>query len=163
MMDFSMVKSISITEGTVQKITAGDTVLWQQGPGYTNLLPRAVDGDGNPYNGGLGYKTGYRVNSSYQEVAQTGMCCTGFIPVRNADVVRVKNITVAGTAGGYILHYDADKNGIAPGGASTLLKDPVNGVYTFTPVDRSALAYIRISIGAIDDNTIITVNEEIPA
>ena len=163
MMDFSTVKAITIPEGAVRKITTGDTALWQQGPGYTNRLPLAVDADGNPYNGGLGYKTGYRVNSSYQEVAQTGMCCTGFIPVCNGDVIRVKNITVAGTAGGYILHYDADKKGIAPGGASTLLTDPVNGVYTFTPLERSTLAYIRISIGVIDDTTIITVNEEIPS
>lgn len=45
MMDFSTVKSITIPEGSVKKITAGDIVLWQQEPDDANLLPLSADED----------------------------------------------------------------------------------------------------------------------
>ena len=164
MTDFSVVKDIIIPEGRVQQITSGDTLLWKCGPDYTNLLSLATDAQGDPYNNGLGFKTGYRINSSRVEIEKEGMCCTGFMPVSANDVVRIKNITVAGTSGGYIMYFGSDRQTYhgfdAP---STTLINPENGVYTFTTKNNTAIAYMRISIGTIDETTIITANEEIPS
>lgn len=61
-MDFSNVKSITIPEGKVKRILSGSTVLWQSG--YTNLVPLSTEADDKTiYNGGLGYKNGYRIRS----------------------------------------------------------------------------------------------------
>ena len=59
---------------------------------YTNQIPLSVDADGSIYNG-IGYKEGYRLSSSGAEKENTGYIhgtiCTGFIPVKQGDVVRI--------------------------------------------------------------------------
>lgn len=159
------------------------------GGDYTNILPLAVNADGTPYvgnNGEDGYKTGYRLNSSKAEVTQDGMCCTGFMPITTNGAwygtLRMKNITVDGTKGGYIYAYDSGRTtgrGSSSVFATTLKNnyDANTGVYTlvignpnnadgvelddsgFMELDRAS--YLRISIGNINENTIITWNEEI--
>ena len=161
------------------------------GGDYTNILHLAVNADGTPYvgnNGEKGYKTDTRLNSSKAEVEQSGMCCTGFMPIPTTSIgygtLRFKNITVDGTKGGYILAFGSDRS-TGKGTSSTFataLKnkhDAATGVYTFV-IGNSELAanagvtlddssftsittasYLRISIGNINENTIITWNEEI--
>lgn len=58
---------------------------------YTNRLPLSVDSNGNPYNGGKGWKADTRLNSSGVEASYTGIECTGFIPVKRGDIIRFKN------------------------------------------------------------------------
>lgn len=153
----------------------------ETGASYTNVLPTAINADGTPYvgtNGEKGYKTGHRINSSRVEKEAENRCCTGFIPVKNTDVVRVKNIYAPtdGNANGYIHFYGSDfttSTGMAYEGNLGEGWLIFNGekTFEFTPSEIGALtsglnatdstAYMRISTGLIDDTSIITVNEEI--
>lgn len=65
-------------------------------PTYTNVLPLAINSDGTPYNGGQGWKTGTRLNSSGAESTSsaTDVEVTGFIPVKSGDVIYLKNVTM---------------------------------------------------------------------
>lgn len=155
-------------------------------PAYTNLLPLAINADGTPYvgtNGEKGYKTGYRINSSRAEVQAAGRCCTGFIPVKYNDKVRVKNIykPTDGNINGYVHFYGSDPSTGLPSTTNTGMVyegNASNSSYLFTgdvvefvPAEVASLvggtnakgstAYMRISTGIINKNSIVTVNEEI--
>lgn len=73
-----------------------------------NMLTQAIDSTGALYNGGKGYKTGYRINSGGVEGAYSGYSVTGFIPVSSGAKITVKNIPLDTTANGqyYIAFYD---------------------------------------------------------
>lgn len=144
-------------------------------PSYTNLLPQAVDADGSPYNGGTGYKAGYKMStSSGNESATSGAYCSGFMPVNDIyDRIRVKNITLSDAANvNNFVFYDASKTKIAgstsngtAGAFHVYVIDEGNGVYHTDPsaylsADKS-IAFFRFSCGGISDATIVTVNEEI--
>ena len=130
--------------------------------GYTNQIPLSTDKDGNPYNNGLGYKTGTRINSSANEVAIDGMCCTGFIPLtgKAGDVIRIKNVTYAGTAAVYLICFNHNGTPSETFIQSDLETATVDGVTTIT-TSKDYLISMRLSCGVIDDTSIITVNEEI--
>jgi hypothetical protein len=131
--------------------------------GYTNQIPLSTDANGNDYvgtNGEDGYKVGYRLNSSGNEVAQTGMCCTGFIPYTRLANIQVKNITPIGTSTAYVNTYDASKKFKLCNTFAEIFTDDGNGVYSGS-IDTSA-SYIRLSVGVIDTTSILTINEEIP-
>lgn len=130
---------------------------------YTNLLRKATDISGSPYNGGLGYKNGYRVSSNNIEKIAAGYDCTGYFPISNNTVVRIKNIerltdsnrlcTIvllnAENKVTRILYGDEyDPNG--------------NGVYTIdlTQVGYGAVRFRFTAIG-INAETIVTAGEEI--
>ena len=144
-------------------------------PTYKNLLPSAIDTDGSSYNGGKGYKSGYKIStSSGSESATTGAYCSGFMPISSIyDVIRVKNVTLSDAANvNNFAFYDANKtkidansylNGTA--GAFHISVDEVNGCYEAEasqvyPVGTN-VAFFRFSCGGITDDTIVTVNEEI--
>lgn len=155
----------------------------ESAPTYTNILPLAVNADGTPYvglNGEKGYKTGWRLNSSKAEVEESGMCCTGFMPITpgSTGVLRLKNITPIGTQGGYLFAFGSDRS--TGKGSSSSISSALNnnliastGVYELVITDDNSTSeisgfnalstayYIRLSIGAINENTIITWNEEI--
>lgn len=130
--------------------------------GYTNQIPLSTDADGNPYNNGLGYKTGTRLNSSLNEVAISGMCCTGFIPLSGeaGDVIRIKNVTYAGTATVYLTCFNRNGTASKTYMQSDLESATVDGVTTIT-ITQNGLYSMRLSCGVIDDTSIITINEEI--
>ena len=166
-MNFADVKAITIPEGVVNKITAAGKVIWEKvtAPTYTNVLPLAIDTDGTPYNGGLGYKTGWRINSSNVEKESAYHCLTGYIPVKLGDVIRLKNVALSIPGSGYVVGYDssfASGHGLI---YESKLTDAGNGVFTITVSTASgfstAVAYVRFSIGTIDSTSIITINEEI--
>ena len=145
----------SVTGAVVITATAVKT-------GYTNQIPLSTDKDGNPYNNGLGYKTGTRLNSSSNEVAISGMCCTGYIPLtgKSGDVIRIKNVTYKGTSSVYLICYNANLVGSKTYVQSNLEAATVDGVTTIT-TSQNSLYSMRLSCGVIDDTSIITVNEEI--
>ena len=129
---------------------------------YTNQIPLSTDSDGTAYNGGVGYKTGTRINSSYEEASASNMCCTGFIPVRAGDVIRIKNVTMAGGSTPYGILYDASYAGKQTYAQSAMESATVNGVTTLTVTDGTdTIRFFRLSVGVINDTSIITVNEEI--
>lgn len=158
----------------------------QGGVSYTNQLPLAIASDKTPYNGGQGWKTGYRLNSSGAETALDGMEVTGFIPAKYGDTVYLQNIgwnvnsTSVGQLGQvYIWAYDSNFNYIgyclASGytnmgadrytidASGNLKQFTVNGTffYTIKQGNINNAAYIRLNCQDINANSIITVNEPI--
>lgn len=142
-----------------------------------NQIPISTDADGNLFNGGQGWKTDYRLSlSSGNETAASGYECTGFIPVKYGDVIRIKNIDVTNENSTNIVSYDSSKTAIK--GATTINGTTLynlfvehgteeNGVYTATLTSgvtgafTSDLAYIRIGSKSITDESILTINQEI--
>lgn len=87
---FSNLKALTIPEGEVTKITSGGVTLWEKPPTMKNWVKYSTESDGTTiYNGGLGYKYGYRVRSGGAEAAQAYRTCTGFIPVKPLSVIRI--------------------------------------------------------------------------
>lgn len=176
--------AVTVTNGVINIASVtGDIVITAvaeaRGPAYTNLLPLAVDANGNDYvgtNGEDGYKTGYKLSSSKgTESAQSGACVSGYIPIADiADRIRIKNITVSSSASiNNITFHSSDKTRLygTAGAAGVLFGAGItadeNGVYSFAPskwLDREtypSLGFFRFSCGGITDETIVTVNEEI--
>ena len=157
-------------------------------PGYTNMLLLAVDENGDPYNGGQGWKANTRLSSSGAESTSsaTGMECTGFIPFKKGDVIRFRNITMnknsANTTRCYFNQYDENKAMLktqivsafytAIKNGEVLVDDEDNIIQIDTgdmgdenssaeyPIYTNA-AYFRISADEINADSIITINQEI--
>ena len=163
-----------------------DTPDVPSGPSYTNQLAIATDEDGSIYNG-VGYLNGYRLNSSGNvvEYGTYPSSVTGFIPIKQGDVVRFKNAVLqkASTQSGSCnsVFYDADKNQLLK---TTVYADTnwdavfnvdtqfdENNIMTqFTVattrsehVDKfPKIAYMRLTLTDVcTEDSVITVNEEI--
>lgn len=157
---------------TIASVT-GDIVITASAKApATNLIPLSTTTIGGTelYNGGLGYKTGTRINSSSVEVAIDGMCCTGYINVPESvlgstHTIRIKNVTIAGPSTVYLIGFvvsSSSASGYMAGETFTsanLVADD-NGVITITNTKAAVVAW-RLSCGVIDGTSIITINEEI--
>ena len=172
------VNYIRISAPLADGYTADDVIITineeivDDAPTYNNLLPLAVNADGTPYEGGKGYKSGYKMSTtSGNESATTGAYCSGFMPITNVhDVIRVKNVTLSDSANiNNFVFYDANKtkiytntcNGTA--GAFHVSVRVKDGYYEVMPYYYGAAtpAFFRFSCGGITDETVVTVNEEI--
>lgn len=142
---------------------------------YTNQIPLAIDASDNPFNGGQGWKTGYRLSASGgSETAADGYECTGFIPAKIGDVLRVKNIDLTAENATNIVFYDGSKtpiicNGTNKGTTLALFfsTSEGDGVSSGT-IGSSAnltfstdVAFIRIGSQSITADSILTINEPI--
>lgn len=176
--NFSGVKSVTIPEGSVKKITANGVVLWEK-KGFTNLVPLSTEADGKTiYNGGLGYKSGYRIRSGGAEAASNSSC-TGFMPVQPLSIVRVAGCVKTASTNTAINVADSTLTNIGQmvgnaGGGYGIMQDTANRPYNIAsvvqkdnywewvvpPDDR--IAYIRVT-GETSDGSklIVTVDEEI--
>lgn len=76
MIDFSGIKKLTIGGVELKLLFINGVQVWKSGP--TNLVPTAIDTDGSIYNG-VGYKAGYRYNSSGNIVAYPQTTMTGFM------------------------------------------------------------------------------------
>lgn len=162
-------------------ITANATVP----AAYTNLVPLSINADGTIYNG-IGYKSGYRLNSSGIEKEHAGACVTGYIPCTKGGILRTLGNTGAsvGTTGNYVACYDENfnvlisqvMNYIAANESYWSYEDPDgDGLFLYaldtgntgyadatTELFPAATKYIRISHGNCDGaNLIVTFDEEI--
>ena len=135
-----------------------------------NQIPLSTDTDGNLYNGGQGWKTGYRISgSSGSESAQDDTEVTGFIPVKYGDTVYMQDITDDGThvIGIYTsahamlitANFTAVFGGAVNGGVVSFKVDTTFGNGTLT--ENSGATYLRVSATEITNNSIITVNQPI--
>jgi len=155
------------------------------GPTYTNVLPLAVDTDGQPYNGGKGWKDGYRLNSSAAESQDAAADVTGFIPAKWGDTLYLDGVSMSPNSANpgktYIYVYsstftnlgayfrgDASFSPATTNGGITLhdngmVKSIELGGNTFDNVPNNIenTRYVRISCDQITDESIITVNEPI--
>jgi hypothetical protein len=156
---------------------------------YINMLLKAIASDGTLYNGGQGWKTGYRLNSSAVEKEQANFEVTGFIPVKLNDKVYLKDVgwNVFPSTGDfgvdvgitYVWAYDSNFNYIGynlASGYTNISKDlytidtkgnltefTVNSkfIYQVTQGSLDNVAYIRLCCLDISSNSIITVNQPI--
>ena len=186
-MDFSTLKSLTIPEGEVTKITSGSTVLWEAVT-YKNWVPYSTESDGKTiYNGGLGYKNGYRIRSGGGEGALAWSAHTGFIPVKGGDVVRISGMNYGDGEGHGSAMNVADSSfanigqfsmGSGEYGiftqsayksyAKSSVVEEKTGVWKWiVPPAASGVTYIRVSAAmynqaaADGSKLIVTINEEI--
>lgn len=150
-------------------------------PAYTNVLKSAKDADGTPYNGGQGWKTGYRLNSNGAETAQSNVEVSGYMPCTKNDILRFSNMTFAKSGTGvdynYIALYKSDHTKLLSQKVSLLASKNMASaewdssgnlvkmsVYEYLAAYSSSAstpAYFRISGYDINASSVITVNEEI--
>lgn len=165
-------------------ITIG-TISITPKPNYTNVLPLAINSDGTPYNGGQGWKQGYRINSACEEVGAT-TSVTGFIPATVADKLYIYDMTVARDASNHtnIVLYDEN---FEPLGRTTITAlydvkdeeqiisegvsfDDNGSLATVSPLALrwwhgkdtvNKTAYVRFTATTITGASIITINQPI--
>lgn len=165
----------AMIDGTPDRLVDPDVPI-------VNQIPISTDADGNVYNNGLGYKDGYRFNSSSAEATMTGTFITGFIPVKPGDVVRTlsgylsKTFASAGSV--RMVFYDSTKALIAGftmgafGGSGTpypsYLADESGYITEFTIRKEFSnysnwedLSYIRMTMIGTGADAVVTVNQEI--
>lgn len=176
--DFSKFKSLTVAGVALKQLFINGVQVWKSG--YKNWVRYSTEADGvTIYNGGLGYKNGYRVRSGGAEAGQNGASCTGFIPAVAGDVVRLS---------GYDVKYEGAQNAINVSNASrtnlgqivansswsygifegnSINWDDVilekDNVYKWTIPDGYGIAYIRVTGYTGNDGAkmIVTINEEI--
>lgn len=174
-MDFSSVKKIVIPEGEVKQIECNGVVLWKGG--YTNVLPLATDTDRKTIYQGKGYITGYRLSSSSGSLsANANMRTSGFISAKEGDVIRIKGISPRRGTPSYVITYNSNNTkiqyrSIPQHDDGTDYYDIVydwysykNGIITIKLLSSyfgTGFNAFRFCAGVIDENTIVTINEEI--
>ena len=147
-------------------------------PAFINQIPISINEDGSLFvgtNGEKGYKTNYRISmSGGGESAAEGSEVTGFIPATRNSVIRIKNIAYEGDATRGVVGYNANfqkvtnVNGIAlqvmfaqdgTDEGNGVIRSKVLGEYTHFKSDN--LKYIRLASTDINENSIITIDQEI--
>lgn len=188
MIDFSSYYKLTIPEGTVKRITdANGVVLWESKP--MNQVRLSTEANSTAiYNGGKGYKDGYRVRSGGAEAEAWWITITGYIPYKKGDKLYIYPPFVGGNSENTVNFYDSsfaclgqvtDSGGYYGFCNSSFKTKVVNGV---SVLDISAvtvsgvanIAYVRIgnyignnsSVGAPSliqsgSEMIITKNEEL--
>lgn len=155
--------------------------LWEKPASYTNQVTISKDANGNIYNG-VGYKNGYRIRSGGVEAEASDATCTGFIPFKKGDILRIYPAFVERNTNNAINFADASFTNlgqITDSGASygvcqykLSIYDSVvvDGVSTLTYSDDfdANIAYVRITNSILSSSDIssgsemiITINEEI--
>lgn len=156
----------------------------EQVAGYTNQIPLSTDAEGAVYNGGLGYKTSSRINSSHNVVELTSgtnpAFTTGRIPCQAGDVIRLKNCWIdpdgspaeygMNASGLNILFILSDAlanasmemfaSGASNAFAENFVYDSAGNCVQFT-VKRSTTTEIQFTLCGTAEQAIVTVNEEI--
>ena len=181
MIDFTKIKKLSIGGIELKQLLINGIQVWKSG--YKNWVRYSTESDGKTiYNGGLGYKNGYRVRSGGAEGSTDHGSCTGFIPVKGGDAVYFSgwDITAKENENAINVANGAFENigqaagmgyyGIFLNGYSAYTLDSLievsSGVWKWiVPPAASGVAYIRVSgfkkNGGPGPNMIVTVNEEI--
>ena len=188
MIDLSTLKELFIDGIKLVELYINGILVWKSG--FKNWVRYSTESGGAAiYNGGLGYKNGYRVRSGGAEGASGNTACTGFIPVKGGDVIRIKGwtrYTDSGNAANAINAANSSYSNIgqignsdygifASGGSAaaynrTTIKDNANGISSWVvPPDSTGVKYIRVSAfnnssslgGAVGEQLIVTINEEI--
>lgn len=181
-MDLSAYKAISINGIPMKKITIGGVVAWVRP--MINWVRRAIDTDGSIYNGGLGYKQGYRVRSGGAEAATSYVSCTGYIKVDPGDVVRLGNCEFSRVSNANAInvsdanftnigqftmqpaHYGIFEGDYLAYSASSVVEESTGVWKWIVPPAASGVAYIRVTfhgtnLPAGPTDMIVTINEEI--
>lgn len=154
----------SVTGNIVITATAEKKVL------YINQIPISTDENGNPISD-TGYLTNTYLGSSDGAASYNwDWECTGFIPCKVGDIVRLKNVAFnKSTNSGMnrLAFYDSNKAFIKMyNGGTTYDPEAVtdadgNWTQFKVPTVASGAAYFRMCCNGITASSIITVNQEI--
>ena len=178
-MDFSKLKKLTIGGVELKQLFINGIQVWKSG--YKNWVKFSTKEDGKTiYNGGLGYKDGFRVRSGGAEAEMGNAACTGFMPVTAGDIVRLSGYDVKYVGGphnainvanasftnlGQIVANNSRSYGCFE---STVHNwDDVilekSGVYYWVVPSGYNIAYIRVTGYGdnIGSKMIVTINEEI--
>lgn len=142
----------------------------QEIPLLFNLLPSATDTDRITIYNGIGYYNGMRWSVANNEVVtgDSTTSMTGFIQSYPAQTLRVYNYTKKTDTEFYIITFDNNKNvikcvpqtGVAPSG---VYESPgYFEVYLAEHQYGKAFTSLRLSWGQLNDESIITLNQQIP-
>lgn len=179
MIDFSNLKKLTIGGVALKQLFINGIPVWKSG--YKNWVTCSTESDGvTIYNGGLGYKNGYRIRSGGAEGAMTTGSCTGFIPVKGGDVIRLSgwdfsvsttnnaiNVSNAAFANIGQLTAQPARYGIFFDGSynaydySSVVQEKTGVWKWVVPPSASGVAYIRVSGYTVGDGSkmIVTINE----
>ena len=175
-MNLNNFKKLFINGTELKQLFINGVQVWKSG--YKNWVRYSTESDGvTIYNGGLGYKNGYRIRSGGAEGSANAASCTGFIRAVGGNVVRLS---------GYNVKYANNENAINVYNASYTNLGQVSanyyygifadgsqrwedvilekeGVYYWVVPEGFNIAYIRVSGYTSGDGSkmIVTVNEEI--
>lgn len=177
-MTLSSYKKLKIDGIELKKLEINGVLAWKSG--HTNLVPLSTEADGvTIYNGGKGYKDGYRVRSGGAEATSTNATCTGFIKATNGDVIRLSGYDAQySNAANAINVFDGNRNNLGQIAANSDKSygcflntgnnwDDViaegNGVYYWIVPSGYGIEYIRVTgyTNGQGSKMIITKNEEI--
>lgn len=121
-------------------------------PTYTNILPLAINTDKTPYNGGQGWKTGYRLNSSGAEAAVSDWEVTGYMPVTTNDTIYFKNVQWRGNS------QKHDYIGLYNSNFSTLTSTQVFSVFIEQTLKTAGSAPEDYGITLDADNNLVSID-----
>lgn len=181
MIDFSTIKKLTVDGVDLKTLAINGIEVWRA-ISYTNQVPISINADGTIYNG-CGYKDGYRIRSGGAEGVSDYSTCTGFIPFKKGDTLRIYPAFIERNTDNAINFADAtfanlgqitDSGGgygICQGKLSIYDSVVVDGVSTLTFSDDfdANIAYVRITNSRAKDlsgissgsEMIVTINEEI--
>lgn len=138
---------------------------------YTNVIPLSTTNDGvTIYN--ADETPGYKANTKWSNsgnIEQTleGTYITGYIPVSQGDIIRLKNVNLGtGKDSTCIVHMfrslddtnEASQNGTNLVTYNNAIADK-NGFITQFEMVSDTYSYIRVQAGYIGSDSIITINE----
>lgn len=172
------VNVINVGRGSTRNIAIPDVVR------YTNWakVAYAQGSTTTVYNDGKGYSENVRINSSGTDTTgATGWDTTGYIPVMPGDIIRLKNCTVFNMSGitgtnrcrpvfynssfAYVTEsasWSLDKTPPIANEFSPVYGDNGDVVQFKVPTNyNSGIRYMRMTVDDINEDSIITVNEEI--
>lgn len=180
-------KSLSISGVSLKQLSVNNVLAWKEPASFKNLVPLSVDANDNPYNGGLGYKNGYRVRSGGAEGEASTQVCTGFIPCKAGQTLYIYfpepengtssvtsvNVTDGSKTNLGQLAYNGVYGIFQYSGAPTWndYVTETNRVHKFTIptnlADSSKIAFVRVTIQfqytalTTGEGLVVTVDEEI--
>ena len=107
MIDFTKIKKMTIGDVELKQLFINGIQVWKS---FTNQVRQSIGSDKQPFNGGLGYWNGQELSgSSGSQRARTNTTVTGFIPVKQGDVIRIKGCNWYSTkATNYIVAYNSN-------------------------------------------------------
>lgn len=179
-------KSLTIGGVELVKLSVDGVQVWQkeQDVADPNRIPTSIDTDGSIYNGGLGYKQGYRIRSGGAEAATSYVSCTGFIKVDPGDVVRISGCEFSAASNGNAINvsdanftnlgqftmqpvaYGILASSYSDYNASSVVEESMGVWRWIVPPAESGVAYIRLTCydglyAAGPTDMVLTINEEI--
>jgi hypothetical protein len=184
-LDLTGYKSLNFDGIDLKKLLINGVLVWEEPATYKNWVKFSTEADGvTIYNGGIGYKNGYRVRSGGAEGTTNRGSCTGFIPLKAGDTVRLSGYNALyGDAANAINVFNSSKENLGqvvanvadsgygifaidssyPSyGWASVTENP-SGVYVWVCPPYDEIAFMRVTGYTLKDGSkmIVTVNQEI--